>query len=103
MNMSTPATPAGTTRETYLSGTNAPSRSVSALRAARQERVDDLRRGRIAGVHGVHPEPRPDWSQAAKGFAPGEAPAAVDALGFRGRQEAGDVVAVLGVARREDL
>ena len=34
-NISTPAAPAGTTRAMYLSGTNAPSSTVSSLRVAR--------------------------------------------------------------------
>ena len=40
--MSTPATPAGMTRATYLSGRNAPSRIVSSLRVARIPRTSHV-------------------------------------------------------------
>ena len=121
MNMSTPATPAGTTRATYLSGTNAPSSTVSSLRVARIPSTSQVSlivtpfvpRGMnactIFGAAGslvsmrVHPEPRPDRGQAAEGLVSGEPPAPVDALGLRGREEPRDVVAVLGVARGEHL
>ena len=50
-----------------------------ALRVARHEAVDDLRRRRVAHVHPVHAEARPHRRQAAERFASGESVAAVHA------------------------
>ena len=67
------------------------------------ERVNDLGRGRVAGVQAVQAEEGPHGREAAEELVPGEAVAAVDALGLRGRQEHGNVVAPLGVAGRVDF
>ena len=74
-----------------------------ALRVAGQERVDDARAGRVARVHPVQSEVRPDGREAAEDLAAGEVPAALGALRARGREEQRDVVAGLAVAGGEDV
>ena len=74
-----------------------------ALRVACKERVDDTRAGRIARVHPVQSEVRPDGREAAEGLATGEPPASLDALRARRREEQRDIVAGLAVTGGEDV
>ena len=68
-----------------------------ALRVARHEGVHDFRCRRIARVHAVHAEARPDGRQAAKCLAAGELVAAFDLFGLRCREQPWNVVAMLGM------
>ena len=74
-----------------------------ALRLARHERVHDFRLRRIARVHPVDAQIRPDRAQAPERLASREPVAAVHAFGLRGRQQHRDVVAALRMAGREHL
>src|SRR5215831_12702134 len=89
-NRSAPASPDGTTRAMYLSGTNAPSRIVSSERVACMPRTSQvgrmrkpsLSRGRNAcTIFGFAcSEAGPDRGQAAKDLVAVEAIAALDGL-----------------------
>ncbi len=74
-----------------------------ARRVAGQERVDDARAGRVARVHAVQPEVRPDGREAAEGLATGELPPSLDPLRACRREEQRDVVAGLAVAGSEHV
>ena len=65
--------------------------------------MDDARAGRVARVHPVQPEVRPDGREAAEDLATGELPASLDPLRARRREEQRDVVAGLAVAGSEHV
>ena len=71
--------------------------------AARQEGVHDLRPAIGVRPHRVQPVARPYRGEAAEHLVAGEAEAAVHPLRRAGGQQAGNVVAALGVAGVEHL
>ena len=67
------------------------------------ERVHDLRAGRVTGIHGMDPEVRPHRRQRSEDLVTGDLPAALDAPRRGRREQDRDVVAGFAVAGGEHV